>query len=245
MNAIEDNRWSKGFRELASLLPRPAAILAVSAHWYLPGTYLTGNDHPETIHDFGGFPDALYAMTYPAPGDLRLAQRVMELLGESRASLNSDWGIDHGTWSVLHHMFPDADVPVVQLSIHSHLPESGHFDLGRALTPLRDEGVLIMASGNIVHNLRDAFARYQSGDMATPGWAMEFDEHIAQAIERHDHPALIRALRSPEGKLAHPTPDHYLPLLYAVGAASSAEQIAFPITGFDMGSLSMRAVLFA
>src|SRR6185503_382808 len=148
MNAIEDNTWSRGFRALGALLPRPKAILSISAHWYRPGTFLTGNAHPQTIHDFGGFPDELFQMQYPAPGDSALANRVVRLLGAERVGVRDDWGLDHGTWSVLHHLRPAADVPVVQLSLDTQLPPSAHVDIARALAPLRDEGVLIMGSGN-------------------------------------------------------------------------------------------------
>ena len=244
MNAIEDNAWSRGFRSLAVLLPRPKAILAVSAHWFVPGTFLTGNERPETIHDFGGFPRALYEMQYPAPGDLDLARRIVRLLGETRASLRTDWGLDHGTWSVLHHLCPAADTPVVQLSIDERLPLAGHLAIGRALAPLRDEGVLVIGSGNITHNLRHAMTSAHRGDLATPPWASGFDAEVARAVEQHDGDFLTRAVQSDAGRMAHPSLDHYLPLLYAVGATSPRDAVRFPITGFDLSSLSMRSVLF-
>jgi 4,5-DOPA dioxygenase extradiol len=244
MNAIEDNTWSRGFRELAGLLPRPRAILAVSAHWYVPGTFLTANERPETIHDFGGFPPALDAMQYPAPGDPDLARRVLRLVGEDRAALRADWGLDHGTWSVLVHLLPLADVPVVQLSLDERLPAAAHLAIGRALAPLREEGVLLMGSGNIVHNLRHALTSRQRGETATPEWAARFDRDVAQALEQHDGGFLARSAESDAGRMAHPTPDHYLPLLYAAGASDARDAVRFPVTGFDMTSLSMRAVLF-
>jgi 4,5-DOPA dioxygenase extradiol len=243
MNAIEDNAWSRGFRGLASALPSPRAILAISAHWYVAGTYATSDDRPETIHDFQGFPDALSRIEYPAPGDPELARRAVRLVGERRASLSADWGLDHGTWSVLVHLRPAADVPVVQLSVDGRLPPAEHLAIGRALAPLRDEGVLVLASGNVVHNLRHAFTAWRRGDTATPDWAHEFDAAIARALERHDAEALTRALEGDAGRLAHPTPDHYLPLLYAAGASAPADPVRFPIEGFDMGSLSMRSVI--
>jgi 4,5-DOPA dioxygenase extradiol len=243
MNAIEDNAWSRGFRDLARLLPRPRAVLAVSAHWYVAGTFATGNEHPETIHDFGGFPEALYHIQYPAPGDLALARRAVALVGEKRASLRTDWGLDHGTWSVLRHVWPAADVPVVQLSIDGRLAPAGHLAIGRALAPLRDEGVLVLASGNVTHNLRHAFAAWRSGERATPDWARAFDEGVATALSAHDEGHLVRALDGEAGRLAHPTPDHYLPLLYAAGASGPGDPVRFPVTGFDMGSLSMRSVI--
>ena len=244
MNGIEDNVWSRGFRELAGLLPRPRAVLAVSAHWYVPGSYLTGNERPETIHDFGGFPPALYAMQYPAPGEPDLARRVLRLVGEDRAALRTDWGLDHGTWSVLVHLLPLADVPVVQLSLDYRLPAAAHLEIGRALTPLREEGVLLLGSGNVVHNLRHAFTSQHHGETATPEWAARFDGDVAQALEQHDGGFLARCVEGDAGRMAHPTPDHYLPLLYTAGACEAHDAVRFPITGFDMTSLSMRAVLF-
>jgi 4,5-DOPA dioxygenase extradiol len=243
MNAIEDNVWSRSFRDLAGQLPRPSAVLAVSAHWYVAGTFTTGNRRPETLHDFGGFPEALYRIQYPAPGDVDLARRAVSLIGERRASLASDWGLDHGTWSVLLHVWPSADVPVVQLSIDGRLPPAEHLAIGRLLAPLRDEGVLVLGSGNITHNLRHAFSAWQRGDRTTPDWARSFDETIAAALEAHDPDHLTRALESDAGRISHPTPDHYLPLLYAVGASDGTDPVRFPTTGFDMGSLSMRSVI--
>lgn len=243
MNAIEDNQWSRGFRAMAALLPRPRAVLAVSAHWYLPGTFVTDNARPPTIHDFGGFPAPLFDLRYPAPGDLALARRVVRLLGPERAALRGDWGLDHGTWSVLHHLIPAADVPVVQLSLDRRMPPAAHLTLARALVPLRDEGVLILGSGNVTHNLREAMRSWQSGDPSTPPWARGFDADVARAAEQHDGPFLARAVETEAGRMSHPTVDHYLPLLYAVGAANPRDRVRFPITGFDGGSLSMRSIL--
>jgi 4,5-DOPA dioxygenase extradiol len=244
MNAIEDNVWSRGFRDLGRALPRPRAILAVSAHWYVEGTFTTGNERPKTIHDFGGFPDALFRVQYPAPGDPDLARRVVALVGERRASVDSTWGLDHGTWSVLVHLRPAADVPVVQLSIDGRLEPAEHLAIGRALVPLRDEGVLVLGSGNLVHNLRHAFGARQRGETRTPEWAREFDLGVARAMERHETDHLVSALASDAGRLSHPTPDHYLPLLYAAGASTQHDAVRFPIQGFDMASLSMRSVVF-
>jgi 4,5-DOPA dioxygenase extradiol len=244
MNAIEDNTWSQAFRALGAELPQPRAILAVSAHWFVPGTFLTVNEQPETIHDFGGFPRALYQMQYPAPGSPDLARHVVRLIDEKRARLRDDWGIDHGTWSVLVHMRPAADCPVVQLSIDERAKPVRHLEIGRALRPLRDEGVLVMASGNITHNLRHAMTAWHSGETATPQWASRFDADIAAATTAHDDEGLARALDSETGRMSHPTPDHYLPLLYAAGAADQNDPVRFPITGFDLASLSMRAIVF-
>ncbi|ACL64341.1 Extradiol ring-cleavage dioxygenase class III protein subunit B [Anaeromyxobacter dehalogenans 2CP-1] len=243
MNAIEDNRWSCAFRGLAPLLPRPRAILAVSAHFVTEGSVLTGQERPETVHDFGGFPDALFRVRYPAPGAPELARRAAALVAGDGARVVDAWGLDHGTWSVLVHLFPAADVPVVQLSISAELDPAAHLALGRALAPLRDEGVLVMGSGNLVHDLRHAFDAWRRGDATTPAWAARFDADAAAALERGDARWLVEALGTPDGRRAHPTPEHYLPLLYAAGAAG-ADPVRFPITGFDMGSLSMRAALF-
>lgn len=243
MNAIEDNEWSRAFRALGKTLPRPRAILSVSAHWFVEGTFLTGDAHPKTIHDFGGFPDELYRMRYPAPGDPDLAGRAATLVGPDIASISNDWGLDHGTWSVLLHLFPEADIPVVQLSIDHRLPSAGHLAIGRKLAPLRDEGVLILGSGNITHNLRHAMTSAYRGDLSTPDWAVRFDAAVAYAVERNDADFFARALESDDGRMCHPTPDHYLPLVYAVGAAAPGDEVAFPITGFSLASLSMRAIL--
>ncbi len=244
MNAVEDNAWSRAFRSLATALPRPKAILAVSAHWYVDGTFTTAEEHPETIHDFGGFPEALYQVLYPAPGDVALARRAAALLTGHRASPTTGWGLDHGTWSVLVHLCPAADVPVVQLSIDAHRAPAEHLAMGRALAPLRDEGVLILGSGNVVHNLRHAFTAHARGETRPPAWALEFDAGIARALSGGDHDALVHALHTDAGKLSHPSPDHYLPLLYTAGASTPGGAVRFPVDGFDWASLSMRAALF-
>jgi len=241
MNAIEDNIWSRGFQKLAGLFPRPTAVLAVSAHWYVEGTLVTAEARPRTIHDFGGFPQELYEVQYAAPGDAALARRVQLLTG---AAPSNDWGLDHGTWSVLVHMLPQAEVPVVQLSIDGRLPPAAHLELGRALQPLREEGVLILGSGNVTHNLRHAFTAFRKGDTSTPEWAARFDAQVQEASEQHDAAALARLAGTADGRLAHPTPDHYFPLLYAAGASDERDAVRFPIEGFDMGSLSMRSILF-
>jgi 4,5-DOPA dioxygenase extradiol len=241
MNAIEENEWSRGFSALASLVPPPAAILAVSAHWESDGTFTTLDDPPSTIHDFGGFPPELYAMRYPAPGDPALAMRAAGLAGGSAASGR---GLDHGTWSVLHRMYPAANVPVVQLSLDVRATTGEHLALGRALAPLRDEGVLLLASGNLTHDLRDAFGRLRRGDLTTPDWAARFDANVTRALEVRDEAWLVRALETEDGRRAHPTAEHYLPILYAAGASNRGDAVRFPMAGFDLGSLSMRAALF-
>ena len=245
MNAMEDNPWSRGFLAIGSSLSPPRAILSISAHWYLPGIFLTGNENPRTIHDFGGFPRELFQMRYPAPGSLELADQVAGLLATEEAEVTLDWGLDHGTWTVLHHLFPKADIPVVQLSIDSRLSPETHLALGRKLAPLRMNGVLVMGSGNIVHNLGYAMRADQRGDLSTPAWATRFDDEVKMAAAQRDGDRLARLVQSEDGRLSHPTLDHYLPLLYAVGAAGEGGTIGFPIEGFDLGSLSMRSILFS
>jgi 4,5-DOPA dioxygenase extradiol len=245
MNAIEDNPWSQGFVRLGSLVPRPKAILAISAHWFVDGVYLTGDVRPRTIHDFSGFPPSLSEIDYPARGNVDLANRVRALLPEPHAALNSDWGLDHGTWSVLRWMFPDADVPVIQLSIDRRLDARRHYELGRSLAPLREEGVLVFGSGNVVHNLRDAFGRMRTGGTDTPDWARAFDEEVEQHLGGRDTDALVSTWPgSALGRQAHPTPDHWLPLIYTYAASDARDPVAFPTTGFDGGSISMRNVVF-
>ena len=245
MNVIEDNQWSRGFGALANEVPRPKAILAISAHWFVDGTYLTGNAAPRTIHDFSGFPRPLYEVEYPAPGQLDLAKRVRGLLGEERSSLNTDWGLDHGTWSVLRWMLPEADVPVIQLSINRHLDVRRHYELARSLLALRDEGVLILGSGNAVHNLGDAIARMQTGSTQTPPWAQRFDDTVAGLLSQRDTRTLLSVWPdTDDGRLAHPSPDHWLPLIYAYGATDERDRVRFPMEGFDLGSISMRNVVF-
>jgi 4,5-DOPA dioxygenase extradiol len=245
LNAILDNVWTRGFSSLRQLVPEPRAILAVSAHWYVNGTYLTSDTNPGTIHDFGGFPQALYEIQYPAPGKPELVERVRQLLGQETAAGSGEWGLDHGTWSVLRFMYPEARVPVVQLSIDRRLTVPQHLELAKSLAELRDEGVLILASGNLVHNLRDAFSRMQAGRTDTPDWAARFDSTLTSVLTQHDTPKLVKLYPdSDDGQLSHPSPDHYLPLLYAYGAAGNSDETSFPVTGFDAGSLSMRCVVF-
>ncbi len=242
MNAIEDNTWSKGFRELGRSLPDFQAIVSISAHWYVPGTHVTSNTWPPTIHDFEGFPAELHALRYPAPGCAELADRVVKEIGRNRASVSEEWGLDHGTWTVLRWLRPDADRPVVQISIDTRLELEEHVAIGRALAPLREKGVLVLGSGNLTHDLRDAQQRMSRGDERTPEWAARFDDDVASALEQHDEAFLVRALETEAGRRSHPTLDHYLPLLYVIGATNPNETVRFPITGFDAGSLSMRSV---
>ena len=244
MNIIDDNPWSRGFTELRDSLSEPKAILAISAHWFVDGLWLTGDLSPKTIHDFYGFPQPLYEIDYPAPGQPELAKRISKLIEEREASLSYDWGLDHGTWSVLKWLFPEAKIPVVQLSIDRRLGFAEHFRLAQSLAQLRHEGVLILGSGNIVHNLRDAGARMRSGDYRTPQWAQSFDDELTHLLELRDHQSLIALAQSSEARIAHPSPDHLLPLIYAAALVDERDQLSFPITGFDLGSVSMRTALW-
>lgn len=241
MNAIEDNAYARAWRALGVQLPRPRAILAISAHWYVPQTLVTREERPRTIHDFGGFPRALYDVRYPAPGDPALARRVTQLLQRFDARGDDGWGLDHGTWSVLCHVYPNADVPVVQLSIDERLAGSAHYEIGTLLRDLRDEGVMIVASGNIVHNLH-TFAWGRHPVEAFP-WARRFEETARRLLTARDHePLLDYEALGEDAMLSVPTPDHYLPLLYAMGASDERDAVSFPVEGIDGGSVSMLSV---
>ena len=245
MNVIEDNQWSRGYTKLRDLVPRPKAILAISAHWYIDGTHVTSNAQPPTIHDFGGFPQALYNIKYPAPGHPSLAESLRELIGKEHVQLSEDWGLDHGIWTVLHRMYPEADIPVIQLSIDNQLDVHQHYAIGKSLAALRDQNILIITSGNVTHNLQDAFKQMRSGTAITPDWANRFDETVKQALLEHDNKTLLSLYpNTPDAKQAHPTPEHWLPLIYAAGATDENDAVSFPIEGFDFGSLSMRSIIF-
>lgn len=238
MNAIEHTRYSQAWRALGERIPRPRAMLVVSAHWYTKGVAVTAMAWPRTIHDFYGFPPELYAVRYPAPGDQLLATRIAALLAPQAVVLDETWGLDHGTWSVLVHLFPDADVPVIQLSIDAQQPAAFHWSLGASLAPLRDEGVLMLGSGNIVHNLRMAdFGMDRGYD-----WAVGFDGYVRDALESNDREALVHYERHPGGPLAVPTPDHYLPMLYAAALRRSDEAVTTIVDGLEAGALSMRSL---
>lgn len=240
MNAIARNGTTEAWAAVGRSMPRPSAVLAVSAHWYVPGTGVTAAARPGTIHDFGGFPPELYRVRYPAPGSPELAGRVRDLLAPVPVGLDADRGLDHGAWSVLKHVFPEADIPVVQLSIDERQPPQFHYDLGRRLAPLRDEGVLVLGSGNIVHNLR----LYAWGGEAPPlDWAGRFEKRARELMLAGDHSALVAYDQlGRDAQLAIPTPDHYLPLLYVLGLLLANEQVSFPVEGIDGGSISMLAV---
>lgn len=236
MNALERNPFSDAWRRLGEVIPRPRAILAVSAHWTTDGPFVTAGASPKTIHDFGGFPEELHQFSYPAPGDDALSERVAELTGARRTG---DWGLDHGVWSVLAHLVPDASVPVVQLSIDETTDD--HAAIGERLSPLRDEDVLVLASGNIVHNLR-ALRLHLRATVPDPR-GERFDARTADALVRRDTAAL-RLGDDEDTRFSVPTPEHYYPLLYAHGAARDAD-VTFPVTSFDGPAISMRSVQFA
>ena len=241
LNAILENSYTKAWSTIGQTIPRPSAILSVSAHWYLPGTHVTAMAEPRTIHDFEGFPPELYRVRYPARGDRKLAERVQELLNPTPVSLDYEWGLDHGTWSVLCHVFPDADVPVVQLSIDETQPPAFHYELAQMLRPLRDENVLIIGSGNLVHNLHT----YAWGQHAAEPfeWATQFEtEAKAHLIAGNHKPLISYETLGRDALLSIPTPEHYLPLLYVIALQKEVDDISFPVTGVDGGSISMLSV---
>ncbi|HLI64077.1 MAG TPA: 4,5-DOPA dioxygenase extradiol [Terriglobales bacterium] len=242
MNALLDNRYTQQWATLGIAIPRPKAILSVSAHWYIEEAAVTVSTAPRTIHDFGGFPRELYQIQYPAPGDPELAARVQRLLAPLPVRRDERWGLDHGTWSVLCHVYPNAEIPVIQLSIDETQPPSFHYEIGERLAPLREEGVLIFGSGNLVHNLH----AYAWGRRAQEpyDWAISFENKVRELLLAGDHKPLIayeNQLGS-EAELAVPTPDHYLPLLYIAGTRTASEPVRFPVEGVDGGSVSMLAV---
>ncbi len=241
MNAVQDSVWSRAWSALGRKLPKPGVVLSISAHWYLPGTAATAMVRPPTIHDFGGFPRELFEVQYPAPGNPALVPRLRELLAPVAVRADLAWGLDHGTWSVLRRIFPDADVPVVQLSIDETQAPAFHYALGKRLAPLRDEGVLILGSGNVVHNLHTyAWGRHPVQPF---DWAARFEALVRERIVQGHHRALVDyASLGPDAELSVPTPDHYLPLLYVLGASTQDDIVSFPTEGMDGGSISMLSV---
>jgi 4,5-DOPA dioxygenase extradiol len=241
MNAIINNAYTEGWAFIGNSIPRPKAILAVSAHWYIPATAVTASLRPRTIHDFGGFPQELYKVQYPAPGSPELAHRVQDLLAPVSVGLDESWGLDHGTWSVLRHVFPNADIPVAQLSIDETQSQQFHYDLGKRLSPLRDEGVLIIGSGNIIHNLHTyAWGRHGVDPF---DWAVRFEEHARELLLKgEDAPLIAYETLGREAMLSIPTPEHYLPLLYVIALRRKGEPVSFPVEGVDGGSVSMLTV---
>ena len=241
MNAVLNNDYTNAWSRIGRAIPRPTAILSISAHWFVPETGVTVATAPRTIHDFGGFPRELFQVQYPAPGDPVLARRVQNLLAPLAFRLDNSWGLDHGTWSVLRHVYSDADIPVVQLSIDEGKPASFHFEIGKKLASLREEGVLIIGSGNLVHNLHAyAWGRH----MPDPyDWAVRFETDAKDLMIASEYKPLIDyETLGPEALLSIPTPDHYLPMLYVLATRQQREIITFPIEGVDGGSISMLTV---
>ena len=242
MNAITDNIYRKGWADIAQKLPVPKAILCISAHWLTKGTFVTMAENPKTIHDFGGFPQELFEQQYPAPGAVEFAELTSETVKSKNVLPDFDWGLDHGAWSVLMNMYPKADIPVYQMSIDFGKPMQYHFELANELSFLRKKGVLIIGSGNVVHNLR--MAKW-TGDTKPYDWAIVFDHVVKISIEENNPENLISYEKLGSiANLAHPTNDHYIPLIYALGLRDKKDDFLFFNDSFDMGSMSMRSVLF-
>jgi len=241
MNALSKNSYSESWANIGRTIRRPKAVLAVSAHWYVPQCAVTVTRAPRTIHDFGGFPKELYEVNYPAPGSPNLARYVKDILSPVSVKFDDDWGLDHGTWSVLTHVFPKADIPVVQLSINEQEPPIFHYEMGKRLAALREEGFLVIGSGNLVHNLH----AFDWGHKGIPpcDWAVRFEDQVRNLLLQGDDAQLIEYQRlGRDAMLSVPTPDHYLPLLYILGLRRRSEPISFPVQGVDGGSVSMLAV---
>lgn len=243
MNGIEDTEFSRRWTQMAKEIPTPKAVLVVSAHWFTKGTQITAMDFPKTIHDFGGFPKELFAVQYPAPGNPVLAKETVELIHSAKVELDHDWGLDHGTWTVVRHMYPDAKIPVLQLSIDYTKGPQYHYDLAKELYALRKKGVLIIGSGNMVHNLR----MVAWDKMNEPGygydWALQMNDRFKNLITTGDHKPLIKyESLGKEALLAIPTPEHYLPLLYTLGLKGNKDNISFFNDKAVAGSLTMTSV---
>ncbi len=241
MNALAQNTWTRAWAQIGNSIHRPKAILCISAHWYMPATAVTAATMPRTIHDFGGFPRTLFEVQYRALGSADLANRVKDLLAPLSVGLDQEWGLDHGTWSVLVHVYPQADIPVVQLSIDERQPAEWHYRIARQLMPLRDEGVLIMGSGNLVHNLH-TYA-WGKREVAPYDWAQGFEDLARESLLSGRFEPLIEYERlGRDAMLSAPTPDHYLPLIYVLAQYQTGEPVSFPVEGFDGGSISMLTV---
>lgn len=243
MNVLEDNVYTRAWRSLGDSLPKPKAIVAISAHWYTRGSAVTAMKNPRTIHDFGGFPQALFDTRYPAPGSPELAKQLQDLLQPANVLADTHkWGLDHGIWSVLIKIYPSVDIPVVQLSIDGTLSPESHYQIGKKLAVLREQGVMIVASGNVVHNLR----MVNQEEHAQPySWASSFEQEVIDNLgwkgEAKNHP-LVHFMQREGAAMSNPTPEHYLPLLYLLGTWDGIEPISLPTRGIVMGSLSMLSV---
>ncbi len=243
MNGIEDNEFSQRWTKMAKEIPTPAAVLVVSAHWFSKGTKITAMDFPKTIHDFGGFPQELFDVQYNAPGNPALAKETVSLIHSAKVELDHDWGLDHGTWTVVRHMYPDANIPVLQLSIDYTKGAQYHYNLAKELYDLRKKGVLIIGSGNMVHNLR----MVAWDKMNQPGygfdWALQMNDKFKNLIQTNDHKPLINyESLGKEALLAIPTPEHYLPLMYTLGLKSEKDKVVFFNDKAVAGSLTMTSV---
>lgn len=240
MNAIEENRFAQGWRTLGASIPKPNAILCISAHWLTRGTFVTAMEKPRTIHDFGGFPQALFDVQYPVAGSLALAQETKEAITSTPIGFDHDWGLDHGSWGVLNHLYPEADIPVVEMSLDYTKPAEWHYNLAKELARLREKGVLILGSGNIVHNLR--LINWQNPENGED-WAIEANEKVKSLIQNKDHQPLTRYQQLGTAvQMAIPTPDHYLPLLYTLGLQTDQEKATFINDETVYGSISMTSV---
>jgi 4,5-DOPA dioxygenase extradiol len=241
MNAIENNEFSRSWSAIGKQIPKPGMILSVSAHWETRGTYVTGMEKPQTIHDFGGFPQALFDMEYPAPGNSHMAKEISDSFNGMHVGIDQSWGLDHGTWSILVHMFPKADIPVVQLSLDYGLEPQAHFKLATQLSQLREKGVLILGSGNLVHNLRLVDWEHQD---SVADWALEANDTFKRLISQGDYQQLIDYRRLGRAvQLAVPTPEHFLPLIYTMAIRKKDEEFSFFNDKSLMGSLSMTSVI--
>lgn len=243
MNAIEENEFVRGFRQVGTSIPKPSAIICISAHWETKGTYVTAMEHPKTIHDFGGFPKQLFEVEYPAPGDPKLAKETQVLIKKTQIGLDDQWGLDHGAWSVIKHLYPKADVPVIQMSIDYTQPAQYHYDLAKELSSLRKKGVLIIGSGNMVHNLGMlAWDRLQDSEYGYD-WALEASTKMKQYILNGDFKPLLNFRNQGRAfDLAIPTPEHYLPLIYALGLKGEKEKINLFNDKALAGSLTMTSL---
>ncbi|MFN7117769.1 MAG: 4,5-DOPA dioxygenase extradiol [Saprospiraceae bacterium] len=243
MNGIEDNEFSQRWQEMGKTIPTPSAVLCISAHWLTRGTHITAMNQPKTIHDFGGFPPELFAVQYPAPGNPQLAKETAALIQKTPVGLDHDWGLDHGTWTIVRHMYPNANIPVLQLSIDYYQTPEYHYELAKALQTLRKKGVLMMGSGNMVHNLR--ILNWQQPETGFD-WAIELNEIFKKHIMDDNHDALIHYKKlGKAAELAIPTPDHYYPLLYTLGLKDKKDEVSFFNDKAVMGSITMTSVKFA
>jgi 4,5-DOPA dioxygenase extradiol len=243
MNALANNSYTLALRNLKNTIPTPKSILIISAHWQTNGTWVTAMENPKTIHDFQGFPKELFDIRYNSPGSPTLAENIMKTISQPEIHADlTNWGLDHGTWSILKHIYPEANIPVVQLSMDMTRPVIFHFELGKKLQFLREQGVLIIGSGNIVHNLRVI----DWNNLAAPfNWAVDYDNWVVKHIHEKNYQALVQEFNhSANGKLSHPTADHFVPLLYILGAAEQKDSVSEIYSGYEHGSISMRSFIW-